>query len=269
MKKALVCEKRGYLWLTTINGVKYVCKTTCKTWGCRACKGNVLNLAKMKMEFGILMSSGSWLTTLTYRNWDRRRSVDADCASKDFKLLIRLFQRVYGMKVEWLRVPEVTKRGMTHLHCLMSGLSGGLDDLNDIVEDLWYNITGDSYITDVRETYEAKRLANYLGKYLAKGFETRERLEELGFLRRYSSSRGWPKPEPLRLRGTVMDRWLRLERSNERLGDQGRALMESSQGAYLMERVGTDLAEELYGKQVAASELRKIERWRNVYKNQA
>lgn len=126
---------------------------------------------------------------------------------------------------------------------------------------MWYGITGDSYIVDVRRTYEAEKLGNYLSKYLVKGMRQREEMEALGFLRRYSSSRNWPKPEMLRLRGTVMDRWLRLERSAERLGDEGRKLLESSKVAYLMERVGDDLVELLYGKAMKRTEIRKLERW--------
>ncbi len=156
---------------------------------------------------------------------------------------------------------------MVHYHILMSGLTGEEAELKEIVRELWYGITGDSYIVDVRRTYEPARLANYLGKYLAKTFVEREHMEKQGWKRRYSSSRNWPKPEPLRLRGTEMDRWQHMERSAERLFTQGRQLLESSQGAYLMERVGTELVEFLYGKSVAKRELRKVEKWLNEYSN--
>ncbi len=35
--------------------------------------------------------------------------------------------------------------------------------------------------------------ARYLAKYFSKTFEQREALEKLGFLRRYSTSGGWPR----------------------------------------------------------------------------
>lgn len=150
---------------------------------------------------------------------------------------------------------------MIHYHCVMSGLTGTVKEIERYVSKAWKEVTGDSYIVDVREAYTPSRLCNYLAKYLVKGFQVRESLEGLGFFRRYSSSRNWPKPELLRLRGTEMDRWVKMERTDYRLGDYGHSVLKRSENAYLMERVGDDLVEKLYSGQRLKSEVRKLERW--------
>lgn len=143
----------------------------------------------------------------------------------------------------------------------MAGLAGSDKEVQLVVKEAWHAVTGDSYIVDVRKTYSARRLANYLSKYLAKGFKEREQLERLGFRRRYSSSRNWPKPKLLRLRGTEMERWIRIERTDHVLGILGRSLLAYSEKAYLMERVGDDLVVQLYGAVNQKRELKKLERW--------
>ena len=61
----------------------------------------------------------------------------------------------------------------------------------------WFGVTGDSFVVDVRKGYSPARLANYLGKYLVKGFYHREDLKAMGFERRWSCARNWPKPAVL------------------------------------------------------------------------
>ena len=56
--------------------------------------------------------------------------------------------------------------------------------------------------------YGSAGASNYLAKYLIKGEMHRKDLEDLGFKRRWSSSRGWPAPKRLRLYGTEIGAWV-------------------------------------------------------------
>lgn len=83
--------------------------------------------------------------------------------------------------------------------------------------------------------------ANYLAKYLIKGEMDRKALEELGFKRRFSISRGWPGGKRLRLYGTTIDAW--VETSFEyggRIPDMD--AMGHSQDSGLLSRVGDKVA---------------------------
>ena len=71
----------------------------------------------------------------------------------------------------------------------------------------WLDITGDSYIVDVRVVVGARGAAAYLAKYLAKGFERFSVLSDLGFKRRFTTLRNWPGFGRLRLRGTEEGWW--------------------------------------------------------------
>lgn len=55
----------------------------------------------------------------------------------------------------------------------------------------WYDVTGDSFVVDVRNIYSLEGAIGYLGKYLRKGFNDREALFDLGYKRRYDRSRNW------------------------------------------------------------------------------
>ncbi len=57
---------------------------------------------------------------------------------------------------------------------------------------VWYGITGDSWVTDVREISTAAKAGHYVATYIKKGMVSWSKLEALGFERRYSRSRDWP-----------------------------------------------------------------------------
>lgn len=158
---------------------------------------------------------------------------------------------------------------MVHLHCLMSGLKDNVveSDMTDEVSRLWKEVTGDSWIVDARKVHTPKRMARYLGKYLAKGFEVRSQLEALGFRRRYSSSRNWPKPKRIMLRGTEENRWFHMMRTDEKLGPKYAAILEASEDDYLLERVGDDLVLILYADAEKYVQRSTLERWMNGNKD--
>lgn len=83
------------------------------------------------------------------------------------------------------------------------------------MREMWWDITGDSYIVDARVVFDRPGAADYLVKYLFKSGGDREKLEDLGYTRRYSTARNWPRETKLVLRGTF-DEWHRVEWQNNR-----------------------------------------------------
>ncbi len=84
----------------------------------------------------------------------------------------------------------------------------------------WLHATGDSFVVDAQEIYNPGGAANYVTKYITKAMEDWTAMEELGFTRRYSASRGFAPPRR-RLNGTIDGIWKRAERVD-------RAMMNSS-----------------------------------------
>lgn len=211
-----LCPRRGYIWLTSPNRKVLVLPTTCKTWGCRACRVRVAALFSMRVEAGVLAYGGSWFITLTYKQGSRQ--VDAECVRKDWKAFWRMLRETEFRSLSWLRVVELTKKGQPHLHLVMQANSsrpncyggGGLEIrryrhrwascqcVAHMLSRAWYAVTGDSWIVDVSSVRSRKKSGDYLGKYLQKG--DRFGLEALGFTRRWSSSKGWAGTGRIRLR---------------------------------------------------------------------
>lgn len=73
---------------------------------------------------------------------------------------------------------------------------------------MWKEITGDSYIVAVRKIWDVGGAIYYMAKYLDKSFLNRGELEAMGFLRRWSCSRNWPRTD-LGIAGK--DGWKRTE----------------------------------------------------------
>lgn len=94
---------------------------------------------------------------------------------------------------------ELTKKGQPHLHIVALRLEGSKGVLEREAREAWYEATGDSYIVDVRPITSKYGIGFYLGKYLEKGFAHREEMVDLGFLRRWSASGGWPRAGKLTL----------------------------------------------------------------------
>lgn len=162
----------------------------------------------------------------------------------------------------------MTQLGTPHLHLLVNGLGKRRDRCREAgrhppysakwiqkvcKEDCllhefgkaWFDRTG-AFVVDVRRVYSPRGVAAYLGKYLIKGFLHRERLVSLGFVRRWSCSRNWPREERLQLAGTVSGLWEGIEivpryfRREEMLERVAR-----DKKAAAVQRVGSDLGEKL------------------------
>ncbi len=101
--------------------------------------------------------------------------------------------------------------------------------------------TGDSYIVHAMVVFGAVGAAAYLAKYIGKVMYEFEVLERLGFGRRYSKSNNWPGAKRVRLRGTVLKKWMRhawtpgVLDATDRLKNE-----EKNSRAYYMERIGDE-----------------------------
>jgi len=153
---------------------------------------------------------------------------------------------------------------MVHLHLLTSGFTGrknrcnnavpnatwrdkDCDCWNHIISRLWFEVTGDSWVTDFRAIYASGGAVNYLTGYLKKGMygEARERLQKKGFDRRFTMSRDWPRPPHMRLRGTDLGVWVN---THFEYGASDPELVKFSSTAHYMEQVGSDVTSELMKK---------------------
>ena len=104
---------------------------------------------------------------------------------------------------------------------------------------MWYEITGDSWIVDVRVASVGPGAGGYLAKYLIKGNKQRSQLEAMGFIRRYTRSRGFPAGLQMRRRGTVEKAWAR---TGFAYGKKFLKAEEEARTNPLFEQVGTDMA---------------------------
>ncbi len=103
--------------------------------------------------------------------------------------------------------------------------------------------TNDSYVTHVMPVVGAVGAAAYLAKYIGKVMYEFDVLERLGFGRRWSKSGNWPGAKRVRLRGTVLKKWMRVSWSPGTLdADDRQRNEEKNSRAYYMERVGDEKA---------------------------
>lgn len=117
----------------------------------------------------------------------------------------------------------------------------------------WHDITGTSFVVDCQDIRSPTGIAYYLQKYFAKTFEDRVQLEALGHMRRWSSSKNWPRIERLHLVGTDQG-WHKTTRLTARKGkwnvdrrSEGRVvelnrLAKLSERAPLMQQAGEEYA---------------------------
>ena len=211
------CPHAGFVRLTARAG-SIVMPTTCKTWGCAFCSRKMLSLFKLRVEAGCLTLGRCSLITLTYKVEEARRW-DAGYVRRDWRALLRSTPQLRSPN-QWMRVTELTKKGMPHHHLILGETkgrercygneefdarrfrerSGCCDCLSHVISREWFRVTGDSWNTHVTPVLGARGAAAYLGKYLQKTFVERAGLETVGVKRRWSSSRGWPGNGRMRLR---------------------------------------------------------------------
>lgn len=292
----LVCPRAGFVVLSTKNQ-HLVKRTICKTWRCRACSKKVAALTAMKMAYGCVTTSQPWyFITTTYRYRDVGDIIYAPTARKDWAELWRRLKldRRYA-SAAWIKVPELTKNLQVHLHAIVVNVRGPAscriskygrkrwmqstcgkrtDSDGDCAEHSiarhWFDITGASFVVDCQDVRSPNGIAYYLQKYFAKTFEDRTALEALGYSRRWSSSKNWPRVERLHLAGTdtgwhkttriaaSRGRWNR-ERASRGVVVELNRLAKLSERSPLMQQAGGDYALATYHKAKRTETAKKLE----------
>ena len=271
-----LCIKKGYAWLQEkTTGRKYYVPTNCRTWSCRGCRDRNLAAVRLRIQYGCWMLKASLLITVTYKIGKTSAVRTADVAGRD---LARLFTSIgrQNPKLTWFKVPELTKKGQVHFHLVVGGLDGQVPAcerrarydkrwfarsclcVEHVWARMWFAITGDSWVVDAREVLSPADTASYLGKYLVKGMVHRRALVALGYTRRWSCSRNWPRGE-LHLLGTTESRWRAqgfIEGYDETLQD----LVEAMGDIRVMERVGSASAMEFDKAIKRAVEIKRLKR---------
>lgn len=119
----------------------------------------------------------------------------------------------------------------------------------------WEKATG-SYVVDMRRVWDAKGASSYLGKYLVKEMYHREELVRLGFHRRWSCSRNWPRDAFVQLRGSADGEWVKSGFTQEDL----EWLVEESKNDPLMDPVGSGLALQMHNNVIRKMQLAQVRR---------
>jgi len=233
------------------------------------------------MEYGSLAVGKFFLITVTLEAnggiWKDARRVRVV-----WEQLIR-YLKLRSPKLTWFKVVELTKKGTPHLHLIVGGLGNRvascfpkgefkytLERVHQVCKvdclihewgKAWFGVTGDSFVVDAREGYSAARLANYLGKYLTKGFYHRAEMERMGFKRRWSCARNWPSPAKLQTRYGSERAWERVEIiTGYGFRDWFKERMERDKGSRDIEQVGDDLLLTLRGNKRKSAALVALER---------
>lgn len=213
------CPRGGFIWLHTMDKGNLITPTFCKTWKCVGCRDRLLNLFKMRVEAGVLGLGRCVFITITYK-MGKGLLRDATSVKEDWKEFWRRLTKSGFPKLKWLRVIELTKQKQPHLHVVMEWSLAGearcygvefdykafrrrFDSCNCLSHTLarvWYAVTKDSWMVHVMPVLGAAGAAAYLGKYMVKNMMYRKDLEDAGFTRRWSSSRGWPGSGRVRLK---------------------------------------------------------------------
>ena len=256
------CFRPGEVSLLSNDGEFGVIPTNCKTWRCKGCRDRMLALFRARVSIGCSTLVPSAFMTGTYEA-DSRLNTDASYVARDWRALWRIVHRrnPWTKDLKWLRVMELTRRGIPHWHLVLGTIHGSVrcwqgDKLSirsyekrfDTCECLahvfaraWYSVTGDSYIVHTRPVVGHEKAAAYMAKYVSKTFGEEGRMAALGMKRRWSSSRGWPGSGKLRLQVTEDEDW------KERYFRYGRVACET-EDAGTFTRVGDDATREYFEK---------------------
>jgi hypothetical protein len=224
-----ICPKAGYMRVYNKFGMSYCMETRCKTRRCLGCRDKVQSLIRQRIEAGCLMVGPSYLITLTYKATTNGYGRGAASVRGDWKRWLRTMKE-HSPNLSWFKVMELTKKKTPHMHVIAGGLSENPVTACETrasyserwlqapcscreheYSRYWRDVTGDSYVVDVRAVVGAGGAAKYLSKYLTKAVMQRDELEEMGFKRMFQTSRNWPGFERLRLAGTARGDWVKTE----------------------------------------------------------
>lgn len=214
-----VCEKEGVIALSNAGGV-WAVRTRCKGWRCRTCRKTKIALLAWRIKEACSSAEEPWFVSVTYgmsqemqgscyETREKYKSAIVNGAVRDWREFCRRYNREYQTKIRWLRIPELTKRGMLHWHLIIDGMridgygrcktkmgarfkkDRDCDCHTHQVSRIWEGVTG-WYVVDVRPVTNDAGIGNYLSGYLTKmSDEDYEYLTENGIIRRVETSRGF------------------------------------------------------------------------------
>lgn len=272
------CDRRGMVELFTREGRSVILPTTCKTWGCVVCRKKLAALFRARVETGVSRLGRCSFITITYLATSDRLA-DAACVMKDWTALWRRLRR-RNVMWEWLKVTEMTQRGIPHHHAVVGNVTGTIrchgtrirkgsetaryigrmpwcDCTAHMVAREWKAITGDSFMCFATPVESAEHAGGYLAKYFEKQFG-------LWKGRRFSNSRGWPAGKRRRLQVTEQEGWDYIRMWPLAKFDTASTDDLNEREADLMVRVGDDLMERIEVRNRARKARKGHERSKNV-----
>ncbi len=277
-----VCPRRGRVLMHDKFGRRSAIDTSCKAWGCYVCGPRKVFTWSKKLYSVMAEFESLKLITFTLKK-EGNYLRDAAYVRAALAQFLKLYRQRHGT-IEGLTVPELTKNKVPHLHGIFTTvpndglvrcqrmiwnkytkkwLNGPCQCLHHVVCRLWYEVTGDSYVVDVRPIIgDAKGVSLYLAKYLMKGAlgEQRQLLESIGFSRRWSRTRGFPWPE-VRLRGSVEDSMVSFEFISTRiLNDELENIVAASKGLSDLDLVSSESFMAISDQAAKKRKIKRIER---------
>lgn len=176
------------------DGPKYYVSTfrcRCKSMACKHCstlwKRNLMNNLEKFLERKTIR-----FLTLTFRYTE---GMDMDMlykkANKDWNYFLLIMRRRYHKKFQFVKFLEFTKNLAPHFHILIDCYIA-----KDIIQDVWYEVTGDSYKVEISRKKSHRSCYSYALKYatktISRGSKSHDdavRLHYVYSLRRFSCSR--------------------------------------------------------------------------------
>ncbi len=216
------CPRAGAIILETWKGLRTQVGTSCNTWRCISCRNRNMARFKATVVSGCLTLGRCSFITITYKT-DSPRLQDAGCVARDWAAFWRRLKKSDpSLKLQWLRIMEVTKKGTPHFHVLVGTVPPNLaircwgrygfsaqrykarmptcSCLSHKMGRAWSGVTkGESWIVFGVPVYSGAGAASYLAKYISKDLGG-TRYGALGMGRRFSKSNGWPSEKRRRLK---------------------------------------------------------------------
>lgn len=166
------CGEAAWVFRSTGDPVRYkVCSDTCRDRWCRPCQRDRARIIVGNLRTR-LRDKQTRLITLTIRHRSQSLRSMVDRLLEAFRTLRarRLWKQSVNGGVAFVEIkwnPE-TMQWHPHVHAICTGSYLSKSEL----KSQWYQITGDSFICDVRAVRSLDELARYVVKYATKPLDT-------------------------------------------------------------------------------------------------
>lgn len=242
------CPQGGYAMLHDSEH-RHVVETQCKSWRCNHCSIQKKKLYALRIGYGVSKLGPCVAITCTYRMGEGLRR-DAEFVLRSHRLLWQRLKEGRWKNVEWAKVTELTKVGQAHTHmvagpidfpdrcrkrqysekrlrskgvypmwraetCTARWMGKREECAQHEMSRVWEDITGDSYVVYVGKLKRTSGYSTYMAKYMGKSLSERNTLEGMGFKRAFTTSRGFPRPEQMRLAGSQIGSGKYIKRPSE------------------------------------------------------